>query len=267
MHMKSKKTTKRTLLSLCAALSLAFLPVPRAMAEIFNSNGVTIHYTVTGSGEPVILIHGLTSSIFMNWQLPGTIRELSKHYEVIALDNRGHGQSDKPTDPSDYGVNMVEDVVRLMDHLHIQKAHVVGYSLGGIIIMKMLTMHPERVSSAVLGGMGWLRAGSALNDIWGDAPARNGRRAAISACTRGTAQLATTEAEVRAIKVPVTMLVGDRDPTRKMYVMPLQQIRPDWPVHLISGAGHLNCVGKPEFKEQLEKALASHPMPVTMPVR
>src|SRR5208283_284716 len=127
-------------------------------ADEFASNGVKIHYVVKGQGEPVILVHGLYSSARMNWELPGTVAALTKHYQVIAFDNRGHGQSDKPEAEDQYGVQMVEDVVRLMGHLRIPKAHVVGYSLGGMITMKLLTLHPERVSSAVLGGMGWARA-------------------------------------------------------------------------------------------------------------
>src|SRR5690349_9337528 len=94
--------------------------------EEFNSDGVKIHYTVQGKGEPVILIHGLYSSAKLNWEAPGTSALLAEHFQVIALDCRGHGQSDKPTAEGSYGTNMVGDVVRLMDHLKISKARVVG---------------------------------------------------------------------------------------------------------------------------------------------
>ena len=131
----------------------------------FDSDGVKIHYVVEGQGEPVILIHGLYASALTNWQFPGIMGELAKHYQVVALDCRGHGQSGKPTEEGAYGVKMVEDVVRLMDHLRIAKARVAGYSMGGMITMKLLTLHPERVSSAVVGGMGWLQDGSALQRL------------------------------------------------------------------------------------------------------
>src|SRR5438067_2145756 len=108
-----------------AALALALAP---SRADEFNSAGAKIHYTVAGKGEPVILIHGLYSSAAANWQWPGTVAELAKQYQVIALDNRGHGQSDKPQAEGEYGVKMAEDIVRLMDHLHVARAHVVGYS-------------------------------------------------------------------------------------------------------------------------------------------
>ena len=89
-------------------------------AEEFDSKGVKIHYAVEGKGEPVVLIHGLTSSAVMNWELPGTVRLLSSKYQVIAFDCRGHGQSGKPTGEDQYGVEMVEDVMRLLDHLKIE---------------------------------------------------------------------------------------------------------------------------------------------------
>jgi pimeloyl-ACP methyl ester carboxylesterase len=235
----------------CAALILGVAP---ACADDFNSDGVKIHYIVEGKGEPVILIHGLYSSAKMNWELPGITADLAKSYQVVALDNRGHGQSDKPEGEDQYGEKMAGDIVRLMDHLHIEKARVVGYSMGGMITMKLLTMHPERVSSAVLGGMGWLKEGSPLQRVW-EMMKGGGRQVVPAACLRGFAKLAVTEEEVKAVRVPVTIIVGDRDPCRRMYVEPLRQIRPDWPEHVIEGAGHITCIIKPEFKVQLKAAL------------
>lgn len=224
-------------------------------ADDFDSAGVKIHYTVTGRGEPVILVHGLYSSAWMNWDLPGTTAELAKHFQVITFDLRGHGKSDKPAAESAYGTEMVEDVVRLMDHLHIAKARVVGYSLGGMIVMKLVVMHPDRVTSAVLGGMGWLKEGGALQVVWEKMSPRD-TMGTPPACVRSIARLAVTREQVAAIKTPITILVGDRDPCLSLYVKPLEAVRPDIPVHIIDGAGHLNCIMKPEFKEQLESALS-----------
>jgi pimeloyl-ACP methyl ester carboxylesterase len=234
-----------------AALFLSLLP---GHADQFSSDGVKIHYSVTGQGAPVILVHGLYSSAAMNWEIPGTAAALAKRCQVIALDNRGHGQSDKPQAEGAYGTNMVEDVVRLMDHLGIARAPVVGYSLGGMIVMKLATMHPQRVSSVVLGGMGWLKTDSPLDRFWENIHGRDNGRVPI-ACLHGIAQLGVTEAELKAVAVPVAMIVGDRDPCRRMYVEPLRRIRPDWPEHVIADAGHLNCIMKPDFKEQLLSAL------------
>lgn len=225
----------------------------RLFADEFDSAGVKIHYTVQGQGDPVILIHGLYSSGTMNWTVPGTTALLAKHFRVVTMDCRGHGQSDKPEAEGAYGTNMVEDVVRLMEHLGIKKARVAGYSMGGIIGMKLAVMHPNRVSRLVLCGMGWRKADAPMNQVW----ERNQqvRFRVPAACAHGFPALAVTEAEIKGIKIPVDMIVGDRDPCRKWYVEPAHAVRPDWPVHIIDDAGHLNAFTKPEFKAQLEGAL------------
>ena len=80
----------------------------------------------------MVLVHGFTANIQVQWGVPGVITKLEPDYKVIALDNRGHGKSDKPHDPKLYGPESVNDVVRLLDHLKIEKAHIVGYSMGGV---------------------------------------------------------------------------------------------------------------------------------------
>lgn len=247
---------------------LLFACHAHAARHDFDSNGVRISYTDEGRGEAVVLLHGLHSSGDMNWRLPGIIARLAPHYRVITLDLRGHGHSDKPHDESAYGVQLEEDVVRLLDHLHIGRAHVVGYSMGGMIAMKLLVLHPDRVQTALLGGMGWLAAGSRLQETWRNLPApRGGGRGHASAVARSLADLAVTKAEVEAVKVPVDVVVGDRDPVRRLYVDPLRTIRPDWPVVLIAGAGHLNCVGKPQFLNAVERWLKANVLPPAAPLR
>jgi len=226
--------------------------------QTFDSKGTKISYTVEGSGEPVVLIHGLYSSADINWRLPGTIKSLAESYQVIAFDLRGHGHSGKPQNEADYGLEMMEDVARLMDHLKIENAHIVGYSLGGMIAVKFAVAHSERVKSVVLGGMGWLKEGSPLQAFWGLIPEKERRRngETPAACLRTFGKMAVTEEQLKAIRAPVTMLVGDRDPCRKLYVEPAAAARPDWPVVVIEGAGHLNCIFKPQFQSELKKTLA-----------
>jgi pimeloyl-ACP methyl ester carboxylesterase len=216
----------------------------------FLSNGVPISYTDEGHGTPVVLIHGLTSSGDRNWRMPGVIHRLTPHYRVITIDVRGHGRSGKPESEAAYGVQLEEDVVRLLDHLHIPRAHVVGYSMGGMIAMKLMVLHPGRVQSALLGGMGWLRERSPLQDYWRNLPPpRGGGRGHASAVARSLGELAVLEEHVRSIKVPVEVVAGDRDPVRRLYVEPLRTIRPDWPLVLIPDAGHITCVAKPQFRD------------------
>src|SRR5690242_19215820 len=106
------------------------LAAERPAGQMLDANGVKIWYSVQGKGEPVVLIHGWLSSAGINWELPGITALLAKSYQVISLDVRGHGRSDKPLDEDAYGPELVEDVVRLLDHLKIEQAHIVGYSMG-----------------------------------------------------------------------------------------------------------------------------------------
>ena len=109
-------------------------------------NGVNIYYEVHGKGEPLVLIMGLGG--------PGSgwffqIRAFSKHYKVIVLDNRGVGKSSKPKEP--YTVRtMADDIISLMDHLDIDKAHIMGTSLGGMIAQELVISYPQRVDKLVL---------------------------------------------------------------------------------------------------------------------
>jgi pimeloyl-ACP methyl ester carboxylesterase len=126
----------------------------------FDSAGVSIHYLVTGKedGEPVVLIHGFASSIEVQW--PPVIEALKKDYKVIALDLRGCGSSGKPHDPKAYGIEMVNDVVRLLDHLKIDKAHIVGYSMSAGTGLLLAVHHPARVRSLTCCGAGVISFGT-----------------------------------------------------------------------------------------------------------
>lgn len=220
----------------------------RPRAQSFDSNGVKIAYLDRGSGEPVVLIHGWLSSAGINWVLPGTFVLLAKDHRVIAMDVRGHGLSAKPTNADAYGLEVVDDVARLLDHLRIKKAHIVGYSMGGIIAAKFLARYPDRALSGTLGGAGWLREGSLEQKAFA-AGGKDGRP--VGLCFQGLAKLALTEKELRSIQVPVAMLVGDKDGLRFLYVDPAKKVRKEWSVALIKGADHVTCIMKPQFREEI----------------
>jgi pimeloyl-ACP methyl ester carboxylesterase len=188
----------------------------------------------------------------MNWDLPGTTSLLAKDHQVITMDVRGHGKSDKPKKEDAYGPELVEDVVRLLDHLKIEKAHIVGYSMGGIIAGNFIVKHPDRVLSGTLGGMGWVKKG-ALGE-WGFAQiGKNDPNAdALAICGRSLGKLALTEDEIKSIKLPVMVLVGDKDDLiKRLYLEPLKSVRKDWPVAEIKDANHISCVMKKQFKEEI----------------
>lgn len=245
----------RFLLSAAVALGLhaaAAETVSAADVEsrTFDAKGVKIHYLTAGKGEPVVLVHGLYSSAEINWQLTGVVSDLAKDHLVIALDMPGHGRSDKPEKDDAYGLQVVEDVVLLLDHLKVKKAHVVGYSLGGMVVVKLMAKYPDRVASALVGGMGWFREGSPLQKFWERIPARDGTRTPQE-FLRNIGKLAVTEEELKKITLPVEVLVGGRDPVKQMYVMPLQRARTDWPVVEIADAGHMNCIVKKQFRDEI----------------
>jgi pimeloyl-ACP methyl ester carboxylesterase len=237
--------------NLAACSVLACLVAARAAAVepivgTFDAKGVKIRYVVQGTGEPVVLIHGLSASALLNWQLPGIMPTLAKDHQVIALDLPGHGGSDKPTKPEAYGPQMAEDVVLLLDHLKIKQAHVVGYSLGGMITVKLLTLHPDRVLSAAVCGMGWVQDGGRNLTSAGRIQVREDI-GSFGMVVNSMGKLAVTEADLKAVKGPVTVIVGDQDPLKRRTVDPLRAVRKDWPVVEIADANHMTCVMKKDF--------------------
>jgi len=216
-------------------------------AQSFDSNGVQIQYVDQGRGAPVVLLHGFTGSYARHWEAPGVIDALqTAGYRAIAMDCRGHGQSGKPHDPGQYGLEMVLDVVRLLDHLHIDRAHIVGYSMGGAIANQLLVRYPARVRTATLLGAGWegadLTAITSLMTELADSFAKRDASPLVSRVNSGStpsaaevkamsdALFARNDAEalaavarsmpvlfdvpadrLRAVAVPVLAIVGDKD--------------------------------------------------------
>jgi pimeloyl-ACP methyl ester carboxylesterase len=265
----------------------------RAADQFFDSNGVQIHYVVEGRGEPVLLIHGFAISSAFQWGMPGIQSKLAKQYQVIAMDNRGHGRSAKPHDPAKYGQEMVEDAVRLLDHLQIKKAHVVGYSMGAFITLKLLTMHPDRLLSATLGGAGRstaldqqfledladsLERGKGfgplilrLNPPNRPKPTEQEIRPvnqflsltndtkALAAVVRGgmKALVALDDEALMRNRVPALALVGELDPLRAG----VEELRPRLPyldVIVVPRGDHIDTPSRPEFLNKLEAFLSEH---------
>lgn len=258
----------------------------------FLSNGVKIHYLTAGEGEAVVLIHGFAANAYANWVMPGIFDKLSKHYHVIAIDNRGHGTSGKPHEVDKYGMEMVEDVVRLLDHLKIQKAHIIGYSMGGFITGALVATHPDRVLSATMGGAGWSRpeddhsvveaVATSLEEGNGIAPlmkaltppgmpqltdeqlkSRNqmimlaNDPKALAACIRGMLNLKVTREQLERNKVPVLAIVGDKDPLKKG-VDAMDGVMSNLKIVIVKGGDHMSTFRSALFQQTLDDFLAAH---------
>src|SRR5438552_10678740 len=134
------------------------------MEQYFDSAGVRIRYVDRGQGDAIVLVHSYASDLEDQWVKTGVLDALARSHRVIAFDVRGHGKSDKPHDPKEYGAELAWDIVRLLDHLRIDKAHVVGYSMGAHITAHLLTLAPQRIKTATLGGGSGRRDWTAEDD-------------------------------------------------------------------------------------------------------
>jgi pimeloyl-ACP methyl ester carboxylesterase len=236
----------------------------------FHHGPVEIAYLDEGEGEPIVLVHGFASSKEVNWVQPGWFATLKgAGRRVIALDNRGHGQSAKLYQPADYHTTkMAADVRALLDHLHLPRADVMGYSMGARITAFLALEHPGRVRSIVLGGLGIhlidgvglpesiaaaLEAPSlaAVTDPQGRvfrafAEQTRSDRRALAACIRGSRQTLTHE-QAAAVRTPALIAVGTKDPIagsaeQLAAVMPQARALP------IPGRDHMLAVGDKVFK-------------------
>lgn len=120
-----------------------------------SDDRLRVYYEVHGEGDPLVLVHGWAGSIKYNWALTGWIDALQSVRQVVALDIRGHGESDKPHEQGVYGyADMAQDVLAVMDHLGIERADYVGYSLGAFSGVHLLGHDRSRFRSFVLMGIG-----------------------------------------------------------------------------------------------------------------
>ena len=273
--------------------------------DAFDSNGAQIRYTVAGKGEPVVLIHGFMGSR-EEWTSPppflppseqedfrSVFAALSDEYMVVAPDCRGHGQSDKPKGDEQYGIEMVEDIVSLLDHLKIEKAHVVGYSMGAFLAAKLVATRPERVKSVVLGGGGALLEGSeqlAFMESLGESLASgrgveplilastppgqprptpgqmqqsnemflaNQDELALAQVALGHRQLTVSEAKLEANRVPALLIVGGSDPL-KVSSETTNRLMGKSTLVVLDGLDHISTEFSPGFLENTQRFLEAN---------
>jgi pimeloyl-ACP methyl ester carboxylesterase len=218
-------------------------PVPLAPVEpprdqFFSADGVRIRYIEEGQGpDPVILLHDRGSSLEEQWIetkiMPSLVQQ--RIFRVVAMDLRGHGRSDKPADALD--AETARDVVRLMDHLMIPRAHLIGYGLGANIAAYLATVHPDRLITMTLAGGAHVPAGTT-----------DDRRA-----------LAASDEQMKAVKAPTLGLVGTRDPALRE----LSQLKAVMPrlVRMVTldDETHGSAPRNPDFVLAIQHFLRYHP--------
>jgi pimeloyl-ACP methyl ester carboxylesterase len=247
--------------------------------QSFESDGVRIAYSDEGEGEPILLIHGFASNVAANWRDAHWLRTLTAaSRRVIAFDNRGHGRSEKLYDPSRYGAPaMAEDARRLLDHLGIARADVMGYSMGARIAVFLALAHPERVRSLILGGAGInlvhgmvgtgpvaraLEAAS-IEEVTNDT-ARSFRAfaeqtgsdlKALAACLRGPREK-IAPADLARIAAPTLIATGSRDVIAGSGAE-LAGLIPRAQLLEMEGRDHMKAVGDVRFKQGVLDFLTS----------
>lgn len=247
----------------------------------FDSDGVEIAFIDEGEGEPILLIHGFASNVEVNWISTRWVSTLnSAGYRVIAIDNRGHGASEKLHDVEAYGAPlMADDARRLMDHLGLERADVMGYSMGARISAFLSLQNPERVRSAVFAGLGYnmvrgvggtgpiaraLEADS-MDDVTNEtartfrafAESTGSDLKALAACIRSSREKITPE-DVGRISVPVLVAVGTKDVIGGS-ATDLAALIPGAEALDIEGRDHMKAVGDRQYKDGVLDFLSRRP--------
>lgn len=250
--------------------------------QSFFHDGFDIAFIDEGEGPPILLIHGFGSSHFVNWVSPGWVKTLREAgYRVIALDNRGHGRTSKSYEPADYTPEkMADDAAALLDYLEIPRAHVMGYSMGARVTAFMALRHPEKVATAIFGGLGigmvegvgeWDEIADALmTDAPENIPTARGRmfrkfadqtksdRRALAVCI-ATSRTLLSPQEVGRIGQPVLVAVGTKDDIAGA-PEPLAALLPHGEAFAIMGRDHMLSVGDRTFKKRVLEFLEEYPL-------
>lgn len=267
--------SSRSELALVKILVLLFLLMPGLVVaedQYFDSDGVSIRYRVAGTGPTVVLLHGWSGRL-ENWVDIGLFDALASNYRVVVLDARGHGLSDKPIDQSMYGIKMAEDVRNLMDHLEVQKAHMMGYSQGALLTGVFMDRWPDRLITATLAAgtpiLIWDASTKAFFDGIGewarqrlDDPNADAEQdwLALAMAAESTEDFVVSGERLATLDVPVLGLMGSEDQGRGG-IRGTERIRafgegiPTFDLVVVEGATHYGETGlqrHPEFQDALQ---------------
>ncbi len=271
---------------------------PDTEVGTFQSGSCRIRYIAAGEGEPLILLHGWMSEA-SNWG-PGTrakpVIKAPAGFRVIAPDLRGHGESDKPHDDAAYGAEVAQDVIRLMDHLELKRAHIAGYSMGAYVAGKVVDLAPDRVISVTYGGSSPVLSHRAVKGFadaesfgravasgqlgqylldtmpagrtqpslevanqWAERTFANQDVKALAAAGRTLNELEVSVERMRSLNVPTLFIYGAAE---SKYVLDriaeAREVMPKAEVVEIPGADHVTTLRSPRFSSSLVEFLQRH---------
>jgi len=248
----------------------------RETVLVTTTSEIGTHFVVTGSGEPVVLVHGFSQTHAV-WLDTPLYKALIRDHRVIAVDLRGHGDSYKPHDPAAYGPHVQSDLISLLDHLDIDKAHFVGFSLGASVVGDVVVSSPERVQTATMGS-GYFTA-------WDDAEEEFARQIeeresgvegfpwepenqdyqALAAVIRGAKYSVVSPEQIASINTPTLIVFGsiEVEHMTDLHRERLESVPNSARVLIIDGADHDSAnaaILNPAFTQAVRELIASSSM-------
>lgn len=245
-----------------------------------DNHGIAIHYEVRGHGTPVVLLHGFTASSGQ-WDYAGIAAELENHYRVVLIDLRGHGRSDKPQDPDAYTLEQrLSDINAVLDAEGVERAHFLGYSMGGWLAFGMAARFPGRVASLMVGGAHPFDEPAtpfypvtgddpeafinALETFIGEAIAEAARPLVLNndlqALTAAAVDRHDQSDELAGLSVPLFLFVGERD--QRLAAVKVTAERFHGELLVLPGVGHaMTLFSGPSLARHLMAFLSAHTSP------
>ena len=248
--------------------------------KFFSSDGLKIRYWDEGKGIPILLLHPFTSGALGFWIESGYFDTFIDYGRAIAIDFRGHGGSDKSHKSHYYGMHMVMDIVNLLKHLQIEKAHLLGFSMGSEIALKFTVNYPDKVLSTILTGSSW--SGKREGEVYqltakgleedgsfralleGISPPGNPKPdaqeiasfdemilpgndiKALAAVAKSGPEWFVKEEELAFIRSPIYGVVGELDPERVNFDS-LQKMVPEFTFTVLEGLDHIGIFSDQAF--------------------
>ena len=247
--------------------------VDRKPPLLAEGSAVGTYYVVTGSGEPVVLVHGFAQT-HAAWLETPLYADLIQDHKVIAVDLRGHGDSGKPHDPMAYGPHMQADLTDLLDHLDIDKAHFIGFSLGASVVGDLVVSSPERVQTATMGS-GYFTTWDEVEEDFAQQIENRGQGnerhpwepenqdyRALAAVVRGARYSVVSPEQIASISTPTLMVFGsvEIENMTELHRDRLERLPRSVTVVILEGADHDSskaAILTPMFTQAVRELIAA----------